>query len=171
MGITIHYRGRIKPKEAARNIYIMAKLACQENKWEISPLSEGEGTIQFEKYALLKEYHGPIHSFVIQPHEHCEPVTFQITKDGFFEDRCKTQFAPVEIHIAIVHLLDGLKGRFSELIVEDEGHFWEIRKRDKLEHNIMKCYEEILKSKEEDPAYYGPVKDEDGRITDLVKEE
>jgi hypothetical protein len=29
---------------------------------------------------------------------------------------------------------------------------------------------EMQKSKEEDPAYYGPVKSENGRITDLMRE-
>lgn len=169
MGITIRYRGQLKPKEAVRNVYIMAKLAAQEKKWAITDFYAGEGTLNFEKQWDRKEYHGPIQSFTIQPHEHCEPVCFRFTADGYFEERCKTQFAPLEVHIGIVAILDAIKSRLSQLIVEDEGHFWETRKKENLEKNIVRCFEEIIAEKERDPELYGPVKDEEGRITDLVK--
>jgi hypothetical protein len=169
MGITIHYRGQLKPKEAARNVYIMAKLAAQEKRWTITDFYAGEGTLSFTGHPGRKDYHGPIHSFTILPHEHCEPVCFRFTEDGYFEERCKTQFAPLEVHLGVIDVLDSIKSRLSQLIVEDEGHFWETRKRENLEKNVMRCFEEILAEKERDPELYGPVKDEDGRITDLVK--
>jgi hypothetical protein len=169
MGITIHYRGRVNPKEKLRTFYIIAKIKTEEMGWTISPLFEGEGTINFERSPMQNEYKGFITSFVIQPHEFCEPFTFKINDDGFFEDRCKTQFAPVEIHMGIIKLLDSLKGKLLSLIVQDEGQYWEMRDKEKLEASILKCYEEILKNKEADPEYYGPVKDEEGRITDLTR--
>ena len=70
----------------------------------------------------------------------------------------------------MVDLFDNLKKRLGELVIEDEGHYWELRSRERLERQIMSCYEEILKAKEEDPAYYGPVKGDDGRITDLARD-
>lgn len=169
MGVTIHYRGRLKPRESARNIYILAKIGSDKRKWAITPLSEGEDSLVFRKNPLRKEYSGFVSSFVITPHENCEPLIFSITRDGYFEERCKTQFAPLEVHVGVVELLESLQPRLAELVVEDEGHYWETRDTAKLEHNVLKCYEEIIKAKEEDPAYYGPVKESDGRITDLVK--
>lgn len=169
MGVTIHYRGRLKPKESPRNLYILAKLFCDGKKWPISQFIEGEETLQFRKHPSQKEYRGAVTSFIIKPHEHCEPVAFHITRDGYFEDRCKTQFAPLEVHLGVVELLESLRKRLGELVVEDEGHYWETRSRERLEKQIMACYEEILRMKEEDPAYYGPVKEPDGRITDLSK--
>ena len=44
------------------------------------------------------------------------------------------------------------------------------RVRERLEHAMTDCFEQMVRKKDEDPAYYGPVKDDDGRITDLVKE-
>lgn len=170
MGVTIHYRGRLKPKETARNLYIMTKLVCDGKKWTISPFMEGEDTLRFRQNPLQKEYSGLVSSFIVQAHENCEPIAFHITRDGYFEDRCKTQFAPLEVHKGVVGLLDSLKGRLAELVVQDEGHYWETRSQDKLEHQITVCFEEIVKTKQEDPDYYGPVKEADGRITDLVRD-
>lgn len=170
MGVTIHYRGRLRPKEAPRNLYILAKLESDSRKWAISPFTEGEDRLAFRRNPLVKEYHGFVSSFTIKPHENCEPLRFAFTKDGYFEERCKTQFAPLEVHLGVVAILDALKPRLSDLIVEDEGHYWELRDRDRLEERIFDCFEEILKTKNEDPSYYGPVKEADGRITDLVRE-
>lgn len=170
MGVTIRYRGQLKPKEAVRNVYIMAKLTAQEKKWPITDFYAGEGTLKFEHQFDRKDYHGPIQSFTIQPHEHCEPVCFRFTSDGYFEESCKTQFAPPEVHMGIVAVLDSIKSRLSLLIVEDDGHFWETRKQENLEKNILACFEGMIAEKEKDPDLYGPVKDEDGRITDLVKD-
>lgn len=169
MGVTIHYRGRLKPKETPRNLYILAKLLCDGKKWPISQFIEGEDTLTFRKHPAQREYRGMVHSFIIKPHEHCEPLAFHITRDGYFEDRCKTQFAPPEVHLGVVDLLDNIKRRLGELVVEDEGHYWETRSQERLEKQVMACYEEILRTKEEDPAYYGPVKEPDGRITDLAR--
>jgi hypothetical protein len=170
MGITIHYRGQLKPKEAVRNVYIMAKLAAQERSWTITDFFAGEGALKFAKHPGRKDYQGPIQSFTILPHEHCEPVCFRFTADGYFEERCKTQFAPLEVHEGVVAVLDAIKSRLSLLVVEDEGHFWETRKRENLERNVVRCFQEMIAEKERDPDLYGPVKDEEGRITDLVKD-
>lgn len=169
MGVTLHYRGRLSPKEKPRNFYILAKIVAQEKGWTISDFEEGQGSLDFRKMPGKGAYRGPVQSFVIKAHENCEPIHFRIAEGGRFEERCKTQFAPVEVHIGLVDLLDRLKIRLAELTVEDEGHYWELRDKDRLEANLYRCFEEIVRMKEEDPSYYGPVKEEDGRITDLVK--
>lgn len=43
---------------------------------------------------------------------------------------CKTQFASIDAHIALVELLDSLKRKYiSNLTVTDEGAYWETRDR------------------------------------------
>lgn len=43
---------------------------------------------------------------------------------------CKTQFADIEAHIAIIEVLDTLKKKYvSDLTVTDEGDYWERRDR------------------------------------------
>ena len=154
MGVTIHFRGRMNPKIKTKELYIYSSLICRELKWWISDYEETE--------------QGG-HLFEIRPHENCEPLIFRLNPEGHFGDHCKTQFAPTEVHMGIVSLFDQLKIKLSELVIRDEGQYWETRKEKVLDENIQTCYLAIEKTKEEDPEFYGPVKSEDGRIADLVK--
>ena len=169
MGITIHYRGRLGPKVRAKELYILASLIAKEKKWSITGLAETDGAALLDHPDGEIPYEGKLSTFAIHPHEHCEPLTFQVTADGYFKNWCKTQFAPLEVHMGIVDLFQQLKIKFGELVIQDEGGYWETRDAQGLEDRIVKCFLEMQKSKDEDPGYYGPTKSEDGRITDLVK--
>ena len=82
MGITIHYRGKLGQKVKARELYIFASLICKEKGWEISGFAETEGEAMLEHPDGEIPYTGKLSTFAIRPHEHCEPLTFQITADG-----------------------------------------------------------------------------------------
>jgi hypothetical protein len=169
MGITIHYHGKLGPKVKAKEAYIMASLISKEKGWECSGLAETDGPALLASPDGESPYDGKLSTFAINPHEHCEPLTFQITEEGYFKNWCKTQFAPLEIHKGIVDFFVQLRIKFGELVIQDEGGYWETRDEKALEERIIKCFMEMQSTKEEDPEYYGPVKSEDGRITDLVK--
>jgi hypothetical protein len=169
MGITIHYRGRVNPKLKIREFYILAGLFCKEKGWEITDLVETVGGALLDQPDGGIPYEGRLYSFAITIHENCEPLAFQITSEGYFKNWCKTQFAPPEVHRGIVELFDQVRIKLSELVIQDEGGYWETRDAQALEARIVKCFMEMHKTQEEDPEYYGPVKDEKGRITDLVK--
>jgi hypothetical protein len=169
MGITIHYHGRLGQKVRPKEAYILASLISKEKGWEITGLAETEGAALLEHPDGESAYDGKLNTFAITPHEHCERLTFQITEDGYFKNWCKTQFAPLEIHMGIVDLFSQLKIKFGELVIQDEGAYWETRDAKVLEERIVKCFMEMQNSKDEDPELYGPVKSPDGRITDLVK--
>jgi hypothetical protein len=72
--------------------------------------------------------------------------------------------------MGVVDLFEQCRKKLSELVIQDEGGYWESRNAEALEDRITKCFLEMKKSMDEDPSYYGPVKSEDGRITDLVKD-
>jgi hypothetical protein len=169
MGITIHYRGRLGPKVRPKELYILASLICKEKGWEITGLAETDGAALLQHPEEEIPYNGKLATFAIHPHENCEPLTFQITADGYFKNWCKTQFAPLEVHMGIVDLFNQVRIKFGELVIQDEGGYWETRDAKALEDRIVDCYLEMQKTKDGDPEYYGPVKSEDGRITDLVK--
>jgi hypothetical protein len=154
MGITIHFQGRMNPKIKTKEFYILTSLICKENKWEVTDLQETE------QKGLI---------FVVTSHENCELLIFRITPEGYFSDHCKTQFAPIEVHMGIIKLFDQVRIKFSELIIKDEGGYWESRDQTVLQERIDDCYIAMQKEKEADPEYYGPVKNEEGRIVDLVK--
>ena len=148
MGITIHYRGRLSPKVKRKEFFAYAKVLCAEHKWKI----EGEES----------EFH-------ILPHENCELLNFRLAGDGSFQDTCKTQFATIEIHIRIVDFFSNLKLKLTELVIRDEGEYWELRNKERLARQLGNCFDEIRKTMDENPDYYGPVRSDDGRIVDLVK--
>lgn len=169
MGITIHYRGKLHPKVKPKEFYLYAGLTAKEKGWKASDLFESEGPALLAHPEEDLAYNGKLSTFVIEPHEHCEPLAFQITADGYFRNWCKTQFAPLEIHKGIVDFFSQMRIKFSEMVIQDEGGFWELRDEKVLEERIVTCFLEMQKTKDEDPEYYGPVKNEKGRITDLVK--
>jgi hypothetical protein len=169
MGITIHYHGRVNPKVRTKEFYLFAGFVCKEKGWAVSDLIETDGKAMLPHPDGDIPYTGKLSTFRIDPHEHCEPITFQITAEGYFKNWCKTQFAPLEIHMGIVDLFSQCKIKFSELVIQDEGGYWETRDAEALEERIVKCFLEMRKTMDEDPDYHGPVKSEDGRITDLVK--
>lgn len=170
MGITIHYRGRVNPQLPVKQFYIYAGLICKEKHWSVTDLIETDGAAVLNDAEEDIPYTGKLNTFCITLHEHCEPMLFQITSDGYFKNWCKTQFAPLEYHMGIVDFFSQVKIKLSELVIQDEGGYWESRDAEALEERVIKCFLEMQKSKDEDPSYYGPVKSENGRITDLMKE-
>ena len=153
MGVTIRYQGRLGPKAKSKDLYILARIHCEKLKWGMTPFESEGGTV----------------FFAVHPHANCELVSFRIGADGRFRDSCKTQFAPLEVDVGVVELLEAFKSRLAELVVEDDGAYWETRNRQTLQRRIDDCYLAIEKAKREDPAYHGPVRTEDGRIADLLK--
>jgi len=155
MGVTIHFRGKLNPKIRVREFYILTSLICKEYGWDITEIKE-----------TAQKGNG----FKITPHENCEPLFFNLNPEGLFSDRCKTQFAPMDIHKKIVSLFDQVKIKLSELIIQDEGGYWETRKDEHLQKQIENCFIFMQKEKDENPDFYGPIKTDDERIVDLTRE-
>ena len=51
------------------------------------------------------DYVGPTVGVQLQPHEDSEPLRLEFDCNNFCQDYCKTQFAPVHAHVALVELL------------------------------------------------------------------
>lgn len=105
--------------------------------------------------------HPPVRGMFFVPHKECEPVSFLFDDDGNLlhlsaladydpgfkaqkQVSTKTQFAPVDIHIAIIKLLRYVKKKFfPNLNVVDEGEYWEREDRVLLEHLMRVTQENI----------------------------
>jgi hypothetical protein len=59
------------------------------------------------------------------PHDDCEPLTFEFEREDFVQDHTKTQYAPAEIHVAIIELFRRVAPFFADFSVSDEGDYWE----------------------------------------------
>ena len=132
MGVTIHYKGKLN---SANDIDSF----CEE--MEDIAISMGW------KHTLIDKFDNndktPVKGIIIRPHEKSESLQLITDQHGNLrnvfafefagEDSdltylnfIKTQFAPVEIHIAVIKLLKYIQKKYiSNLDVYDEGDYWQ----------------------------------------------
>ena len=148
MGLSIHYRGRLKTPELITSISEELTDICRSRGWKSSRLDEDfsrENTSQLvhtEKGAEITG-HLPLKGIGFSPGKGSEGLSFFFDRDGNLVppltmatdgsvkgelpwDAVKTQFAPLDIHITIIKLLRYLKKKYFEVFeVADEGDYWE----------------------------------------------
>lgn len=152
MGITIHYKGILKPDVSREYIIELVSDLSNSLKWKITNIEENEFDLK---------------GLIIKPHPNCESLNFVFTNDGqlinFFafsfnkenntepiiDDSikycsCKTQFSPPAIHITIIKLLEFLhKQYFQELNIHDEGGYYPDGDTEELIHRMDKINDAI----------------------------
>jgi len=152
MGLTLYYRGTLD--DIGRAACLTDELleiagicgweaACLDEDWSQPPQARVVVLPGLSDYRIIG--HLSLKGVEIVPHPSCEPVSFYFDSEGTVWSvpgralsldhdgrpeqvfiSVKTQFAPAEIHVAIVKLLRYIKSRYiSNLDVRDEGGFWE----------------------------------------------
>ena len=131
MGITIHYKGKIS------NINLIDEF-CDE-------LIDIAETMNWKASERIYDEEDKIKGVSVTPHEKSESLSFffniedgalrnimnVITKEPYNPkepewDFIKTQFAPPEVHVTVVKLLQYIKKKYMpDLEVHDEGDYWE----------------------------------------------
>lgn len=86
----------------------------------------------------------------------------------YLQEYTKTQFAPIEVHIALVSLLRQLAPHFASLAVLDEGEFYDTNDQSTLEGHINVCFEMMDKYLVQPDKYYGPIRLPNKRIVDIT---
>ena len=143
MGLTIHYSGSFNKDASLPEMIAEVRDIAEIYKWKYHIEEE-----QFPKNSLGKSgYSNKISGIHFTPPE-CETVMLSFLSNGRMSSSLhlklygnakneetkqflymlwtKTQFAGVQTHMVIIHLLKYLsKKYFSEFTVEDEGHYWE----------------------------------------------
>lgn len=131
MGITIHYKGKLNSTDLNDQFCEELEDIARSMEWT------------YNSFDFDEKNKTPVKGLFIQPHPKSELLQFMIDKNGFlrnalmlehfphddeitFLNHTKTQFAPIEIHIAIVKLLKYLHQKYIEnLDVYDEGDYWQ----------------------------------------------
>ncbi|MGM0620754.1 MAG: hypothetical protein ACQETJ_06905 [Bacteroidota bacterium] len=131
MGISIHYKGKLDSPKLVKSFCEEVQDIAQSMEWEFTVIGPE-----------LKDKNG-LKGLIIKPHEKAELLQFAFDKKGYlrnallleyenindnytFFNHIKTQFAPIEIHVAVIKLLKYLKEKYMHnLEVNDEGLFWE----------------------------------------------
>jgi len=132
MGVTIHYKGKLN---SADNIDSF----CEEME-DIAKSMGWKHTV-IDKFD--KNDKTPVKGIIIRPHEKSESLQLITDQQGnlrnvfafefagedselTYMNFIKTQFAPVEIHIAVIKLLKYIQQKYiSNLDVYDEGDYWQ----------------------------------------------
>ena len=129
MGVTIHYQGKINELSLIDKVTEELNDISEELDW-------GKLLINDDKLNIK--------GILILPPPECEPLSFLFDKttgvlqhsillsaddmgeDHYKYNNVKTQFAPIHVHITIIKLLKYLKKNYiNDIIVTDEGEYWE----------------------------------------------
>ena len=168
MGITVHFEGKLKGGEAFQSALSSAIHFCEEHGWPYERIDHQNATLKRVRDEQDWDYEGPVQGIQIQPHENSEPIRLEFDRDLYIQDYTKTQFAPVDIHVLIVELLQRLRPYFAHLEVVDEGEFFETGNLDTLKNHINRCFEVLDEYFVQSEKYYGPIRLENKRMVDVM---
>jgi hypothetical protein len=156
MGITISYKGTLNNIGSVGKLVSEIKDICQIMKWKYVELDDDwrlpcDGSLVRTRNRLKIKGQLGLKGIGFQPHKDCEWVNLYFDKNGTVYtpefkaldskkigettvwNGVKTQFAPVNIHIAIVKLLRHLKNNYiNDLYVYDDGGYWDSNDLEKL---------------------------------------
>ena len=162
MGLSIHYRGALTDKRAVYHLIDEVEDIAKAMKWKYKVLDQDwsqRPTATFDSIAgggvsIVGEL--ALKGISFQVHPKCEwihlvfnascvissPVQVAMSASEGYPAHAqwlsvKTQFAGPEAHIAIIRLLQYLKGKYlHDLEVTDEGDYWETGNYDTLKAKI-----------------------------------
>ena len=169
MGITIYARGRIDSLGDIPRLIGEVKGIAEENDWEYAIIDDDFAVRpnavftrrDSDKPAAIEGSLG-LKGIIASVDPKAEPLAILFDRSGVLTDMmqqvhwlhnnvrderfiaCKTQFGSIDAHIHIIDLFDVLKKRYiTDLVINDEGGYWESRdykllaeKRAVLEHYI-----------------------------------
>lgn len=168
MGVTIHFEGKLQGQDQLTALIQQVNGLAAKNDWPVKMIDEPEATRLRVIEEEDVEYSGPISGIEVQPHSDAEPLRFEFDDQFFAQDYCKTQFAGVDVHIAIINMLRQISPLFVKLRVEDEGEYWETSNDAVLQGHFV-CVDELIDEiRQREPNAQGPIRLESGRIVDII---
>lgn len=167
MGLSIHYRGQIRDYALIEDLINECVDICKSLEWDYhiwnkeSSINDHAHIDNLEFIGYAKE---DLKGISILPKE-CEPVDLTFFPSGklcstmklWFNDATtndlmveyvstKTQYAGMDIHVAVLKLLEYLKDKyFSFFELSDEGMYWETKDIEVLKSQFIR-YDFIVNS-------------------------
>jgi hypothetical protein len=170
MGVTIHFEGQLRSLTDYKEVINIARGFAEFNEMEFSFFEEANKLLERVKDDIDWDYQGQTKGIRIQPDDNSDPLILEFDKEGYIQEYCKTQFAEIKIHIKIINLLKQIEPFFENLIVYDEGEYWETGNAEILEEHFENCFKAIEEAKKENIKLSGPFRISDGRIVDLMED-
>jgi hypothetical protein len=122
MGLSIHYKGKIKDTCLIRMLVDEVKDICISLQWNYHLYDDdiikgiSFAAVECEPLFFTFSNEGILYSPVLLQHNIQPATTISV----------KTQFAGIDVHKTIIKLLKHLKANyFSEFELDDEGNYWE----------------------------------------------
>lgn len=166
MGVTIHYEGTLCGEHVLSSVFAQVRSTSSRLSWPLIDISAESAVLERVINDEDCDYHGRVRGLRLQPHEFSEPLHIAFGDDLFMQDFCKTQFAGVDTHIAVVELLRAIAPSFSDLSVYDEGEFWETGDKDLLRHHFTRSEELLAEFAAKNPHAKLRVRLPSGRLAD-----
>ena len=157
MGLSIHYSGRMDDIARLGRMCDELEDIAEAMDWAWTRMDEDwyrptSAHLVSAPHGVQIKGHLPLKGISITPTGNCESLRFFSDREGNLRDAMsmimihdgalrpesvrisvKTQFASPELHMVIVKLLKYLRKRYvSNLIVRDEGEYWETGDRETL---------------------------------------
>jgi hypothetical protein len=170
MGVTVHFEGQLRDESAYEPMLALAQKFAEARNWPVRSILESNAKLSRVKNEAEWDYEGPTKGIELLPHPSSEPIRLEFDKDFYVQEYTKTQFAPAEVHIALVELLDKLAPMFAHLEVIDEAEYYESRDERILLRHRDRCFEVLAKHLASDSKLRGPVRLPSGRIADIVSD-
>ena len=168
MGVTIHFEGRLRDLPSFAAVLSLARGFSDAHHWPCWPIEQTHVTLKRVRNEEDWDYSGPVNGLAIEPHTDSEPFRLEFDRDLYLQEYCKTQFAPIEVHLQVVELLNLLKPLFENLQVTDEGEYFETGDLALLTQHRNSCFEVIDQYLAEPDRYQGPTRLQSGRIIDIT---
>jgi hypothetical protein len=161
MGVCINYIGSLNTTDSIFDFIEEIEDICKIMEWKYSIIDEDwtkKSDVRFIKDPITNQMdiQGDVYlkGIIFTPPD-CESMQFLFDIDGKMTDLfqkafenssneykpkyqwTKTQFAGVEVHIALIKLLKYIKSKYiANLEVKDEGEYWEYEDKQRLEKNM-----------------------------------
>jgi hypothetical protein len=159
MGVSIHYKGSLDQVTFIDSFCEEMEDIAKEMEWKYTRIDDIGDSKDI-----------PLKGLIISPHKDSESLMLTVDSTGTlrnafmmqfikehedltYHNSIKTQFAPVENHIAVVQLLKYIRQKYmSNLWVMDEGCYWEtsdaglLRQKIAFLNSMMDKLEGVLKT-------------------------
>ena len=169
MGVTVHFEGQVCDERAYARLIDIARSFAAKQGWHVTAIDEPAAKLSRVRGEKEWDYVGPTKGLHIEPHASSEPIRLEFDRDFYLQEFTKTQFAPPEVHRALIALLDELAPCFSKFEVVDEAEYYERRDEEVLLQHRERCFAVLDEHLANDKTLRGPVRLPSGRIADLVR--
>jgi len=169
MGVTIHFKGQLKSSNDYDVVIKISKDFAQSNHMDYLIFEETDKILQRVKDEKDWDYQGLTRGIRIQPDNNTDPLWIEFDEEYYIQEYCKTQFVDINVHIKIIELLRLIEPYFADLVVTDEGEYWDTTDEKILQENFDTCFNAIEDAKNENSKLSGPYRITGGRIVDLMK--